>query len=77
MISAILLAAGQSKRLIKENKLTKIYKSKQLINHSLNSLIKSKIVKIFIVLGYEKNKLKLSLYFFLQCYLLLMMCHQQ
>ena len=58
MISAILLAAGQSKRLIKENKLTKIYKSKPLINHSLNSLIKSKIVKIFIVLGYEKNKLK-------------------
>ena len=58
MISAILLAAGQSRRLIKENKLTKIYKSKPLINHSLNSLVKSKIAKIFIVLGYEKNKLK-------------------
>ena len=58
MISAILLAAGQSKRLIKENKLTKIYKNKPLINHSLNSLIKSKIVKIIIVSGYEKNKLK-------------------
>ena len=58
MISAILLAAGQSRRLIKENKLTKNYKSKPLINHSLNSLVKSKIAKIFIVLGYEKNKLK-------------------
>ena len=58
MISAILLAAGQSKRLIKENKLTKIYKSKPLINHSLNSLIKSKINKIYIVLGYEKHKVK-------------------
>ena len=58
MISAILLAAGQSKRLTKENKLTKIYKTKPLINHSLDSLVKSKIAKIFIVLGYEKNKLK-------------------
>ena len=58
MISAILLAAGQSKRLIKENKLTKIYKNKPLINHSLNSLVKSEVAKIFIVLGYEKNKVK-------------------
>ena len=58
MISAILLAAGQSKRLTKENKLTKIYKTRPLINHSLNSLVKSKVAKIFIVLGYEKNKLK-------------------
>jgi len=32
MISAILLAAGKSKRLVKENKLTKIYKNKPLIN---------------------------------------------
>ena len=58
MISAILLAAGQSKRLIKENKLIKIYKNKPLINYILNSLIKSKVNKIYIVLGYEKNKVK-------------------
>ena len=58
MLSAIILAAGQSKRLIKENKLLKIYKKKPLICHSLNSLIKSKVSKIIIVLGYESHKVK-------------------
>tara|TARA_Y100000590_G_scaffold64157_1_gene68942 strand:+ start:167 stop:778 length:612 start_codon:yes stop_codon:yes gene_type:complete len=58
VISAIFLAAGQSKRLKKENKLIKIYKKKPLVNHSLKSLIKSKIGKIIIVLGFEKNKVK-------------------
>ena len=58
MISAIFLAAGQSKRIEKENKLLKIYKRKPLINHSLKPLIKRKIEKIIIVLGFEKNKVK-------------------
>ena len=58
MISAILLAAGQSKRILKENKLVKIYKGKPLINHILESLIKSKIQKIIIILGHERNKVK-------------------
>jgi len=40
MITAILLAAGQSKRLKGENKLTKLFKGKPLINHILFSLIK-------------------------------------
>ena len=35
MIKAILLAAGQSKRLKAENKLIKLYKKKPLINYSL------------------------------------------
>ena len=58
MISAIFLAAGQSKRLLKENKLLKIYKKKPLINHALNSVIKSKVSQIIIVLGYESHKVK-------------------
>jgi molybdenum cofactor cytidylyltransferase len=58
VISAILLAAGQSKRILKENKLVKIYKGKPLINHILESLIKSKIQKIIIILGHERNKVK-------------------
>jgi len=58
VISAIILAAGQSKRLIKENKLLKIYKKKPLLNHAINSVIKSKANKIIIVLGYESNKVK-------------------
>ena len=58
MITAILLAAGQSKRLKDENKLIKKFKNKSLINHSLSSLIKSKVNKIIIVLGYQNKPLK-------------------
>ena len=58
MISSILLAAGQSKRMQGENKLLKKYKKKYLINHILKSLIKSKVNKIIIVLGYESKKIK-------------------
>ena len=53
MISAILLAAGQSKRLLSENKLIKNYNGKPLINHVLSSLINSKVKKIVIVLGFD------------------------
>ncbi|WP_075501960.1 nucleotidyltransferase family protein [Candidatus Pelagibacter communis] len=58
MIKAILLAAGQSKRLKSENKLIKLYKRKHLINHSLQALHKSKVNKVIIVLGHQKNKVK-------------------
>ena len=58
MISAILLAAGQSKRLAGENKLIKYFKNKPLINHSIDALIKSKVNKIIIVLGYQSNQVK-------------------
>ena len=61
MISAILLAAGQSKRLRGENKLIKLFKGKPLINHILFSLIKSKVNKIIIVLGFEHLKIKTKL----------------
>ena len=58
MIKAILLAAGQSKRLKSENKLIKLYKKKPLINHSLNALHKSKVNKVIVVLGYQKKDLR-------------------
>ena len=58
MITAILLAAGQSKRIPKENKLLKRFKGKILINHILNQLIKSKVKKIIIVLGHEHSLVK-------------------
>jgi len=58
MISAILLAAGESKRIPLENKLIKNFKGKPLINHILKSLIKSKVNKIIIVLGYEHIKIR-------------------
>ena len=58
MIKAILLAAGQSKRLKSENKLIKLYKKKPLINHPLNTLHKSKINKVIIVLGHQHREVK-------------------
>ena len=58
MIKAILLAAGQSKRIKSENKLTKLYKKKPLLNHSLKALHKSKVNKVIIVLGHQQNKIK-------------------
>ena len=58
MIKAILLAAGQSKRIKSENKLTKLYKRKPLLNYSLKALHKSKVNKVIIVLGYQQNKVK-------------------
>ena len=58
MISAILLAAGQSKRMHSKNKLLKKYKKKHLINHILKSLIRSKVNKIIVVLGHENRKIK-------------------
>ena len=58
MITAILLAAGQSKRMQSENKLLKKYKKKHLINHILKSLIRSKVNKIIVVLGHENRKIK-------------------
>ena len=58
MIKAILLAAGQSKRMKSENKLIKLYKNKPLINYSLNVLKKSKVNKIIIVLGHQQKEEK-------------------
>ena len=58
MIKAILLAAGQSKRLKTENKLIKFYKKKPLINHSLKALHKSKVNKVIIVTGKQQKEIK-------------------
>ena len=58
MIKAILLAAGQSKRLKSENKLIKLYKKKPLIKHSLNALYKSKVNKVIVVLGHQRKELQ-------------------
>ena len=58
MISAILLAAGQSKRMGGDNKLMKKYNKKYLINHIIGTLIKSKVNKIIVVLGFQKIKVR-------------------
>ena len=58
MISAILLAAGQSQRMGGDNKLIKKYNKKYLINHIIGTLIKSKVNKIIVVLGFQSSKVR-------------------
>jgi len=55
MISAILLAAGQSKRMTGENKLTKEIKGSPLIKHSIKNILATSIDELIIVLGYQKE----------------------
>ena len=55
MISAILLAAGQSKRMNGENKLTKEIKGIPLIKLSVKNILDSSIDELIIVFGYQKE----------------------
>ena len=58
MISAILLAAGQSKRMAGENKLVKKIQGIPLIKHSVKNILASSIDELIIVLGYQKEIIK-------------------
>ena len=55
MISAILLAAGQSKRMNGENKLAKEIQGIPLIKLSVKNILASSINELIIVLGYQKE----------------------
>ena len=55
MISAILLAAVQSKRMDGENKLTKKIQGAPLIKHSVKNILAASIDELIIVLGYQKE----------------------
>ena len=55
MISAILLAAGQSKRMVGENKLVKKIQGIPLIKHSVKNILASSVDELIIVLGYQKE----------------------
>lgn len=55
MVSAILLAAGQSKRMVGENKLTKKILGVPLIKHSVKNILAASIDELTIVLGYQKE----------------------
>ena len=58
MISAILLAAGQSKRMNGENKLIKKINGKPLIKHSVTNILESSIDELIIVTGYQNKILE-------------------
>ena len=58
MISAILLAAGESKRMNGENKLTKKIHGTSLIKHSVKNILSSSVNELIIVLGHQKEIIK-------------------
>tara|TARA_B110000438_G_scaffold242440_1_gene241998 strand:+ start:352 stop:954 length:603 start_codon:yes stop_codon:yes gene_type:complete len=58
MISAILLAAGESSRMEGENKLIKEINGMPLIKHSIKNILGSTIDEIIVVLGHEKLSVK-------------------
>ena len=55
MISAILLAAGQSTRMNGENKLVKRIKGVPLIQHTVKNILLSSVNEIIIVTGFENE----------------------
>jgi len=58
MISAILLAAGQSKRMRGENKLKKLINNHPLIKHSINNILESNVDELIVVVGYQEEIIK-------------------
>ena len=58
MISAILLAAGQSKRMDGENKLTKEIQGVPLIKHSVKNILASSVNELIVVLGHQKETIE-------------------
>jgi len=61
MISAILLAAGESKRMNGENKLTKKIKGSPLIKYSVKNIMESSVDEIIIITGHKANDIKNSI----------------
>ena len=55
MISAILLAAGKSKRMGGENKLVKKIQGTPLIQLSVKNILNSSVDELILVLGYQKE----------------------
>jgi len=58
MISAILLAAGESKRMNGENKLTKKINGEPLIKHSVKNIVESSVDELFIIIGHKCDDIK-------------------
>jgi len=59
MVSAIILAAGESKRMGEKNKLTLPFRNgKSLIEHIISNLMKSDVEEIVVVLGHEAELIR-------------------
>jgi len=61
MISAIVLAAGNSLRMGRQNKLLLPYGNKTIIEQVVDQLLDSRVGEVVVVVGYEQNKIKAAL----------------
>lgn len=61
MVTAIVLAAGSSQRMGNVNKLLLPYKSKTIIETTLENIIAAKMNKVIVVTGYEAEKIKTAI----------------
>ncbi len=61
MISAIVLAAGNSVRMGKQNKLLLPYGNTTIIGQVVDQLLHSRAGEVVVVLGHEQNKIKAAL----------------
>ncbi|MFK8075736.1 MAG: NTP transferase domain-containing protein [Granulosicoccus sp.] len=57
-VTAVLLAGGSSKRFGRENKLVADHSGSPLINHALNTIVKSEVRRLIVVLGYDAQDVK-------------------
>ncbi len=58
MITGIILAAGQSRRMGESNKLTKIWKGKPLVRHGYDAAQASRLDKLIVVSGHEAPEIE-------------------
>lgn len=58
MISAILLSAGESKRMASQNKLLMPFGRKTIIEQSVDHLLGSKAQEVIVVLGHESTRVR-------------------
>src|SRR5690242_56747 len=58
MLSAIVLAAGSSKRMGNMNKLLLTYKGKAIIETTLENILASQLDEVIVITGYEAEKVK-------------------
>ena len=57
-VAAIVLAAGESKRMGTENKLLLPYKSRPVLVHVVEALVHSQAASVYVVVGHEQDRIR-------------------
>jgi molybdenum cofactor cytidylyltransferase len=61
MVTAILLAAGESRRMVRENKLLLPFREKPMVRYMAESILASEAGELIVVTGYQKQQIELAL----------------